>query len=108
MIPYTEQIIVEVFTKGVDSLGTPTESWATLATVRASVSQNSGNKSYDNDTQQQSHSFQTTFYTRYIENLSYLCRIKCAAETYTIQSINTTPRRKGHVIICERNMNNGR
>ena len=106
-------IDIEVLTKAVDALGTPTTSWASLETnVRCSAAPSVGNKGFDRDVEGDVHSFNTTFKFRDITGFGYNCRIKYRTEVYEILSIqeygySSACRVEGWSVVARRYVNNG-
>lgn len=107
MNPLNEVITIEKLTSSKDALGTPKTSWSELAEVRASVNQKTGSKGFDSDPQESIHSYPTIFFTRFIDDFGYNCRIKYDSEVYEIKSIRKIMRRKGFEISCLRKESNG-
>jgi len=103
----SERITIETRTKTEDSFGTPSSTWTTLKEVSAKVTQNPGQKIFNNNPDHLYHSYNTRFEFRYLSGFNYDCRIKYEGDYYTIQSIEKLRRNIGFVVIAERNTNDG-
>ena len=98
-------IIIEKRSKGVDTLGSVTYSWVTLAERRASVKHNNGGKRWDGELSESLNDFSITFQFRYLDGLDFDCRIKLDDEIYTILDIEKLRRREGFKVVANRRAN---
>jgi len=83
-------------------MGTPTQTWADLKTVKSSVKYGSGTKKNVPDQEGSLHLYQVTFVFRYFIGFSYSCRIKFEGSIFNIKSIERLRRKEGFKVICER------
>ncbi len=104
----TERVIIDKMTMTKDTLGTPVQSWVTLATVYAAVEDSSsgGSKGFNSNAEIEKHSFMTRFKIRHLLNFGYDCRINYEGLKYEIKHIEKLRRQEGFLVTALRSENN--
>jgi SPP1 family predicted phage head-tail adaptor len=87
------EIIVETVTTTIDDAGTPVETWAPLATLRAELKDNASDETHNEqgDTTRQL----VTFETRYVPGVSVAARIMYQGEPYNLLQVREIGRQRG-------------
>ena len=98
-------ITIETRTLSKDTLGSVTESWATLGTRRASVTHKGGTKNFESDLSETINDLNIVFQFRYIADLNYECRIQLDGDIYQIIDIEKLRRREGFKVVTNRRAN---
>jgi head-tail adaptor len=75
------EILIERLTKTIDAYGTPVETWATFATLRAELTEESVTE--------------FIFKTRFIDGITVLDRVNYADTPHNIKELKETGRRRG-------------
>jgi SPP1 family predicted phage head-tail adaptor len=91
-------IIIERRSEALDDYGTPTETWTTVATVRAQLVQSSTREflaAYGSDTEPA-----FIFRTRFVANVTTADRVSYAGEALNIVELKEIGRRRGLEIRC--------
>jgi SPP1 family predicted phage head-tail adaptor len=87
------EIIIETVTTTVDDAGTPVETWAPLATLRAELKDNASDETHNEqgDTTRQL----VTFETRYVPGVTVAARIMYQGEPYNLLQVREIGRGRG-------------
>jgi len=99
-------ITIQRKTSSKDSLGTPTETWSDLQTMRSGVYYTGGSKVWESDQQGELHLSAVVFIFRYLSNFGYDCRIKYDDDIFEITSIEKLNRRDGYRVVTRRREDN--
>lgn len=93
-------IVIQIPTTTVDDYGTPVETWATLATIRAEMLQSTA-KEWQRDYGASSETA-IIFRVRYLANVALPCRIVHNGETYDLKETKEIGRRRVLELRCIR------
>jgi SPP1 family predicted phage head-tail adaptor len=87
------EIIIETVTTTIDDAGTPVETWAPLATLRAALQDNASDETHNEqgDTTRQL----VTFETRYVPGITVAARILYQGEPYNLLQVRELGRGRG-------------